>query len=1070
MTTTVLPDNTDNTDTTLDKNTTLDKQEKRDYRSTLNITLNDKDTGAFPQRGNLPAKEPDFQQRWDTMDLYRKSVDRDAPKGRFILHDGPPYSNGDIHLGHALNKIAKDIVTRFRTMQGYSAPYVPGWDNHGMPIENAVMKTFREQKKVVDRVTLRQACREYAAHWVGVQRDQFKRLGIRGDWNDPYLTMSKDFEAKIVEVFGELALQGFVYRGLKPVFWCATCETALADAEVEYENHTSNSIYVRFPLHHDPMGVFTGIETSRNEGNSNAADADGDNKVSKSVYAVIWTTTPWTMPANLAIAAHPSAEYAIVRAEQPSNAETAGPDHTEDQKENSSTVYYLVAVPLVEAVMKVAGITEYETVKTIEGAGLQGLVFRHPLFHRTSPIVLADYVTMDTGTGLVHTAPGHGKEDFETGLRYGLEVLTPVDATGRYTTAAGEYNGQKFEGLRVTTFGDKKGQDAEANPVIIAALREAGNLLSASKFEHSYPHCWRCHSPLIFRATVQWFLNIDHEVEANNSNQSDADQNSSDHNSSVEGSSVLPFRQKALQAIADVTWYPRESINRITSMVANRPDWCVSRQRSWGVGIPAFYCDNCGEHILTKDSIGAVVRMVEKEGSDVWYAKPAADILPTGFTCPHCQSGVEKLCKETDVLDVWFDSGSTNRAVLENSAHWPDLAWPADLYLEGGDQHRGWFNSSLMIGVGTKGRAPYRSVVTNGWTLDEKGEAQHKSKGNVVNPLDVIKNNGADVVRWWVASQNFMEDTRCGENLIKQVGEMYRRVRNTFRFLVNNLYDFDPASSAVVIEDMEELDRWALAQLGRLVENATQAYEEYEFQRIYQMVLNFCATELSSFYMDVLKDRLYASAANSRERRAAQTVMYTLAETLARLLAPILPHTAEEVWDYLKVPNKAESIHLAAFPTVASVDDSEKNSTNSRMDKSAANILDNALIARWEPLLAIRETVKKALETARQEGKIGNPLEARVALSVDSQTFAALLPYEKLLPVVFLVSQATLVETGSATQGSQNSNEMANVVEVTVADGVKCARCWLIKTDVGAEAAYPDVCARCAGVLSELDK
>ncbi len=466
--------------------TTTVSPEKRDYRGTLNITLNDKDPGAFPQRGSLPAKEPELQQKWDSADIYRKSVEKHAPKGKFILHDGPPYSNGDIHLGHALNKVAKDIVTRFKTMQGYSSPYVPGWDNHGMPIENAVSRKFREEKKNVSRVELRQACREYAASWVGVQREQFKRLGIRGQWDDPYLTMSKDFEAKIVEVFGELALKGFIYRGLKPVFWCATCETALADAEVEYEEHTSNSIYVRFPLHHDPMGVFEGV---------------GEN-VAGHAYAVIWTTTPWTIPANLAIAAHPDAEYAVVRA-----------NRVASENVEAEPSYYLVAVPLVDSVMKAAGVTEYEAVKTLNGAGLQGLVFRHPLFHRTSPIVLADYVTMDAGTGLVHTAPGHGKEDFETGLKYGLEVLTPVDAAGRYTVQAGEYGDTKFEGLRVTTWGDKKGQDAEANPVILNALREAGNLLNASKFEHSYPHCWRCHSPLIFRATVQWFMNIDHEVE-----------------------------------------------------------------------------------------------------------------------------------------------------------------------------------------------------------------------------------------------------------------------------------------------------------------------------------------------------------------------------------------------------------------------------------------------------------------------------------------------------------------------------------------------------------------------------
>ena len=1026
--------------------TTMTDTTKRDYRSTLNITLNDKDPGAFPQRGNLPAREPEFQKRWDSQEIYRKSVERPAAKGKFILHDGPPYSNGDIHLGHALNKVAKDITTRYKTMQGYSSPYVPGWDNHGMPIENAVAKKFRENKQTVDRVTLRRACREYAAHWVDVQREQFKRLGIRGEWNDPYLTMSRDFEAKIVEVFGELALQGFIYRGLKPVFWCATCETALADAEVEYENHTSNSIYVRFPLKHDPKGVFEGVQVFGSSGVQDNANSELSLPEHLNTYAVIWTTTPWTIPANLAIAAHPDADYAVVRA-----------------KREEETAFYLVAVPLVESVMQAAGVTEYETVKTLRGADLEGLIFQHPLFHRTSPVVLADYVTMDAGTGLVHTAPGHGKEDFETGLRYGLEVLTPVDNAGRYTAAAGEYNGQKFEGLRVTTFGDKKGLDAEANGVLIAALRASGNLLSATKFEHSYPHCWRCHSPLIFRATVQWFMNIDHEVEAragvqvfgssgvqeeHNATAQPETTNSELGTRNSELSSpeypntrtpehpLLPFRQKALRAIDDVTWYPRESVNRITSMVANRPDWCVSRQRSWGVGIPAFYCNHCGEHVMTPESLRAVVKLVSRDSSDAWYEASPEAILPNGFRCPHCQSGVDKLRKETDVLDVWFDSGSTNRAVLENPAHWPNLSWPADLYLEGGDQHRGWFNSSLMIGVGTKGLAPYKAVVTNGWTLDENGEAFSKSKGNGVNPLDVIKNSGADVVRWWVASQNFMEDTRCGENLLKQVGEMYRRVRNTFRFLVNNLYDFDPDTNTVAPDDMEELDRWMLARLDVLIQDVTSAYEAYEFHRVYQAVLNFCSVDLSAFYLDVLKDRLYASGANWRERRSAQTVMHTLADTLARLLAPILPHTAEEVWDYLKGADKAESVHLAPFPTVDSV--------------------DTERLIRWEPVLAIREQVKKALEEARQRGEIGNPLEARVHLKLDAVRYAALLPFADLLPTVFLVSQARLTSQAEAAP-----------VEVDTAEGVKCARCWLLKTDVGAVEAYPDLCARCARAIGE---
>jgi isoleucyl-tRNA synthetase len=959
-----------------------------DYRATLNITLSDKDPNAFPQRGNLPAREPEFQRRWEDMDLYRKSVDKPAPRGKFVLHDGPPYSNGDIHLGHTLNKVAKDITTRVKTMQGYSAPYVPGWDNHGMPIENAVARKFREEKKSPDRVELRKACREYATQWVDVQRNQFKRLGVRGDWYNPYLTMSKEFEATIVRVFSELAEQGYIYRGLKPVLWCAICETALADAEVEYENHTSSSIYVRFPLWDDTMGVFEVPGAARA---TQGSTGDGAR-----CYAIIWTTTPWTIPANLAIAVKPDAEYVVVRTTHPARPEAEGAQET---------AYYLLAAPLVESVMKAIGAEEYEAVKELNGAALQGLIFRHPLFHRTSPVVQADYVTMDTGTGLVHTAPGHGKEDFETGLKYGLEVLNPVDAAGRYTAQAGEYNGQSFEGLHVTTTGEKRDRESEANRALIAALAESGALLARTKLEHSYPHCWRCHSPLIFRATVQWFMSIDHN----------------DH------------RNRCLRAIDDVTWYPRESVNRITSMVANRPDWCVSRQRSWGVGIPAFYCDACGDAILTRESMAAVVDLASREGSDAWYSHSPAEILPAGFTCPNCSAGPDRLRKETDVLDVWFDSGSTHRAVLENTRQWPDLVWPADVYLEGGDQHRGWFNSSLMIGVGTRNRAPFKSVVTNGWTLDEHGHAMHKSKGNVVNPLTVIQAYGADVLRWWVGSVNFMEDVSCGENVLKQVGESYRRVRNTFRFLLNNLYDFDPSKDAVAETEMEELDRWALAQLARVVQTSVAAYDAYEFHRVYHAVYNFCAVELSSFYLDVLKDRLYASAAASHERRSAQTAMYRVAETLARLLAPILVHTSEEVWDHLRHEGKEESVHLAELPVASSY--------------------DTDLISRWEAILSLRDTVNKALEEARNAKTIGKPLEARVNVRTGGELFEALQPYESQLASLFVVSQAVV---------TQAEGETGTTVTVEVADGEKCPRCWLMKLDVGSDSAYPELCGRCA--------
>ncbi len=948
---------------------TASSQEQQDYRATLNLPLADRDSGAFPQRGNLPAREPVWQQQWLQNNLYQQSLQKPAPRGIWTLHDGPPYSNGNIHLGHALNKITKDIVTRYRTMAGYRSPYVPGFDNHGMPIENAVARRFREEKKTPSRVELRKACRAWAEEWVGIQSEQFQRLGIRGDWQHPYLTMSSEFEARIVEVFGELVQKGFIYRGLKPVFWCASCETALADAEVEYEPHTSNSIYVRFPLHHDPAGMLA------------AADAP--------CYAVIWTTTPWTIPANLAIAVHPEAEYVLVHAEKEGEA-----------------CCLLMAEPLRESVLNACGFTNANTLAAFQGSQLEGLTFQHPLFQRTAPILTAAYVTMDAGTGLVHTAPGHGKEDFETGMRYGLEVLNPVDASGRYTAQAGSWNGSSFEGLRVIPDVERKEKDAPANIVLLQALRESGNLLAASKYEHSYPHCWRCHSPLVFRATVQWFMNIDHNG----------------------------FREQALGIIQQVRWYPPESINRIHSMVSGRPDWCISRQRSWGVGIPAFYCTACGEHILTPESIAAVADLTRRESNDAWYERTPEEILPQGFCCPHCKQGVERIKKETDVLDVWFDSGSSHRAVLGSENPWGNMDWPADLYLEGGDQHRGWFNSSLMIAAATRGAAPYRAVVTNGWSLDENGEAMHKSKGNVVDPGKVVAQYGADVVRWWVASQEFMADTRCGDTLLKQVSDMYRRVRNTFRFLLNNLADFDPQTMCVPRSEMEELDRWALGRFDQLAAACTAAYENYEHHRIYQETLNFCSTDLSSFYLDVIKDRLYASAKNSHLRRSGQTALYQLAAGMARLLAPILVHTAEEVWSHLPGEKEAWSIHLASLP--------EPQPQEEGLQQS------------WNALLQVRDAANKALETARQGGQIGNPLECCLEIAPDADSADLLGKYESMLPTLLLVSQVVLLPA-----------EQQMRFAARAADGSKCARCWLIRTDTGHDSRHPALCMRCVEAI-----
>lgn len=939
-----------------------------DYKKTLNITLSDRDPGAMPQRANLPEREVALQKHWDAIGLYRLSLEKEAPRGTFILHDGPPYSNANIHLGHALNKIAKDIIVKYRTMQGYRAPYVPGWDNHGMPIENNVSKEFMASGIRPDKVTMRKRCREYAAVWVEKQKEQFKRLGVRGDWDNPYLTMSTEFEAKIVEVFGRLAEKGYIYRDLKPVLWCARCETALADAEVEYEPHTSNSIYVRFPLLNDPTGLFG--ETG------NAA-------------ILIWTTTPWTIPANLALAVHPDAEYSLV--------ETEGE-------------VWLLAQALVGRVMEALGRAGYVVRKSVRGSALEGIVAQHPLFARTSPVVLANYVTMEDGTGVVHTAPGHGKEDFETGSRYGLEVLCPVDASGAFTAQAGA----SFEGARILT--------GEADQRVLEALREAGHLLAHSRYDHSYPHCWRCHSPLLFRATVQWFMNIDHEG----------------------------HRQRSLEAINRVQWFPAVSINRISAMVANRPDWCLSRQRAWGVGIPAFYCRSCGREVISQPAIEAVRDLVSREGSDAWYAIPAEEILPADFACPHC--GGTKFDKETDILDVWFDSGSTHVAVLE-SPQWPELRRPADLYLEGSDQHRGWFNSSLMISVGLDNTPPYRAVITNGFTVDEQGRKMSKSLGNVIEPLQVMEKSGADILRLWVASTDYFEDVNSSAELLDQIGETYRRIRNTFRFLVNNLYvtdyragepvrrPFDPTRDAVPEEQMLDLDRWALAQLDRVVAACAAGYEVYEFHRVYHTISSFCVVELSAFYMDVLKDRLYCEASDSLERRSALTALHTLAHTLARLLAPILSHTAEEVWGYLQMPDKPVSVQLADFPTA----DPSRHAE---------------VLARWEPVLAIRQSVNQAVEAAKQEKRINNPLEAQVELATDARTATALEPFTPYLPVIFKVSQVALSNGRTAEEGT--------AIRVETARGEKCARCWLIKTDVGTDAAYSDLCGRCAEVIKRL--
>lgn len=919
---------------------------QQDYRKTLNLPDQE---FTIPMKAGLAEQEPRWQVFWNEMDLYRQMQEKESPKGLFILHDGPPYSNASIHMGQAMNKVLKDVIVRFHSLSGYRTPYIHGWDNHGMPIENAVSQRFIKEGKTVDRVTLRRACREHAQRFVQIQREQMQRLGLTGDWDRSYTTMDYRFEAGLVRIFGKLVQRGYVYRDLRPVLWCPTCRTALAEAEVEYAPKSSDSIYVRFPVAQDPKGLLSGYAAP---------------------YVLIWTTTPWTIPANMALAVHPDFEYAIVQV----------PEHG---------ATYLIVDALVNPTMEAVGVTNYQTEGEVKGSDLKGIVTRHPLFDRDSPIVLADYVLLEEGTGVVHTAPGHGADDFHTGKREGLPILCPVDEAGVFTEEAGE-----FAGLPITPDGNRR---------VIDRLREEGYLLAHSPYEHNYPHCWRCDSPLIFRATVQWFMNIDHEH----------------------------HRERCLEEIRKVRWLPPESENRITAMVKNRPDWCLSRQRAWGVGIPAFFCEECDTPLLTPESIAAVAQMTEQESSDAWFEKPAEQILPNNTRCQAC--GSTRFRKETDVLDVWFDSGSTQQIVLEG---WEELRWPADLYLEGSDQHRGWFNSSLMIAMAIKNAAPYKAVVTHGFLLDGQGRKMSKSEGNVIDPLHIMATSGADVLRLWVVSSEYFEDVRLSDEILKHVSEAYRQMRNTLRFMLGNLADFN-SGIAVPYQQMTEIDRWALARLQEVVQYSLRAYESFEFHRFYHLLRHYCNVDLSAFYLDVLKDRLYASAANDPARRSAQTALLEISSTLCRLLAPVLVHTMEEVWQRLPIVNKEASVHLSDFPTVRE------------------EWLDHDLLDRWAQLMEVREIVNRAVETAKNEKRIPNPQSALVRVKASGEQLSRLQSYGQELARLWSVSQAE-VSVGS-------SDELE--VEVLPAPGQKCARCWLVLPEVGSFAEHPELCTRCVDVL-----
>jgi isoleucyl-tRNA synthetase len=928
-----------------------------DLKSTVNLPQTD-----FPMKANLPQTEPLRIEAWRTSDLYHRIATARQGAPKFVLHDGPPYANGDIHLGTALNKILKDVVVRSRSLFGYDAPYVPGWDCHGLPIELKVDKDLGAKKREMSAVDFRRACRKYAEKYVDIQRTQFQRLGVMGEWDDPYLTMAPGYQATIVRQLADFVEKELVYKAKKSVHWCISCRTALADAEVEYdEDHVSPQVDVKFPLA---------------EGERDTLAAKHPALAGKKVFAVIWTTTPWTLPANLGLAFHPEADYAFYP--------VSGTDEV-----------LLIASALRElatARWNLLTGSLGEPLALMKGAELEGLRFRHPWISRDSPAVLGDYVTLDTGTGIVHTAPGHGWDDYLTGLRYGLDIYCPVDEAGRLMPEVEFFAGKKV---------------FEANPLIVAFMQERGFLLGAGKEKHSYPVCWRCKNPIIFRATEQWFIGLD------------------------KGG----LREKTLEAISTVQWVPGWGEERIRNMIATRPDWCISRQRLWGVPIPAFYCRKCGHALLTAKLARAVADLFEVESADAWYAREAKDLLPPGFACPSC--GGEEFDKEKDILDVWFDSGSSHAAVLDRRG---DLAWPADVYLEGSDQHRGWFHSSLLIGVGTHGAAPYRAVVTHGFTVDAQGRKISKSVGNDVDTQKLIKTYGVEILRLWTVMVDYREDMRFSEEMLKRVAEAYRKVRNTCRYLVSNLYDFDPGKHAVKESELDEVDRYALARHRQVVARVLGAYKDYEFHLVYHQLVQYCSVDLSSFYLDVLKDRLYCDAPDGPRRRSAQTVMHTVARDLARLMAPVLPFTADEVWPHIP-GDKESSVHLAIFP-------------ESQPPEESA-------FSDWPHLLDVRSVVTKALEDARAAKLIASSLEAAVVVSGTPQALAPLRAHEARSAVfpgnlanLFIVSRVAL---------EVSDGEIA--VQVAHAPGAKCERCWTWSNKVGRLSAHPGVCERCAAVL-----
>jgi isoleucyl-tRNA synthetase len=935
-----------------------------ELKKTLNLPKTD-----FSMKANLPQNEPKWLERWEKMGIYTKIRESRRGAPSYVLHDGPPYANGAIHEGHALNKCLKDFVVKSKTMAGFDSPYVPGWDCHGLPIEIKVDEALGRKKLEMPPIAVRKKCREYAEKYLNIQRDQFKRLGILGRWEQPYSTMSSQYESVIVRRLFDFMENGAVYKGLRPVYWCIHDKTALAEAEIEYANRTSPSVWVKYRLTSDPAKIDPAL-------------------AGKKVSTIIWTTTPWTLPASMAVAFHPDLEYVAL-------------DHKGE--------FYIVAEALAAATVNSCNLADARAAARFPGRQLEYATFAHPFLDRSILGVLANYVTTEQGTGAVHTAPSHGADDFYTGAKYKLDQRTNVDEAGRMQNGLPEYEGK-------TVF--------QANQPIIELLKSRGVLMAEAKIEHSYPHCWRCHNPVIFRATEQWFISME---------------------APVEGSTL---RQRSLDEIKKVKWIPAWGEERISNMIATRPDWCISRQRVWGVPIAVFFCEGCGKLLESKESHGAVVELFAREGADAWYTRDAKDILPVATKCAGCGGTVFR--KETDIIDVWFESGSSHAAVLGDES---GLPWPADLYLEGGDQYRGWFHSSLLVAVGTRGHAPYRAVATNGWTLDPQGRATSKSLGNGIDPIEIAKKLGGEIIRLWVASVDFQEDVTVSEDLMKQVAENYRKVRNTFKYLLSNLPDFDPAQHAVKFDDLQSLDKYWLLRTAELSDRVRSFYESFEFHRIYHLVNEF-AVDLSTGFIDVVKDRLYTSAPDSPGRRSAQTATWRIAEALVRLVAPIMSFTSDEIWSFLPpVSGRAESVHLAHFPRTEDI-------TGPVAAPASADIVWKD----FQTLMKVRDAALKALELARQEKIIGSALEAVVTVSAPDELVPLLQRYRNDLRFLLIVSGVE-VKPGSGGNGSTPLH-----VLVEKAPGQKCERCWNYSTHVGENERYPTVCERCSAALAEIEK